>query len=104
MASEPSARTFETAISALKQTISPADAIAFQSTSIEDVWKSAEEIQEGQRKRKSLRNMRRIEPFLKGLEKYSKVIEVVCNGTSYLPWVWVCDYLTQFKGYYPRTN
>ncbi|KAK0110163.1 hypothetical protein ONS95_002814 [Cadophora gregata] len=29
--------------------------------------------------------MRRIEPFLRGLEKYSKVIEVICN---YLPYVW----------------
>lgn len=87
MASEPSARAFETAIGSLKQTISSTDAVAFQSTSIEDVWKSAEEIQEAQRKRKSLRNMRRIEPF-------SKVIEVLCNGTPYLPWVWVSSLIS----------
>jgi hypothetical protein len=86
---DSSAHTFETAIKTLKRTISPTDAIAFQSTSIEDVWKAAEEIQEAQRKRKSLRGMRRIEPFLKGLEKYSKCIEVLCNGTPYLPWIWV---------------
>jgi hypothetical protein len=89
MAADSAAQTFETAISRLKETISSSDATAFQSTTIEDVWKAAETIQEGQRQRKSLRNMRRIEPFLKALEKYSKTIEVVCNGTPYLPWIWV---------------
>jgi hypothetical protein len=87
---DASARTFETAIEGLKRTITPADRIAFHSTTAEEVWRAAEEIQEAQRKRRSLRNMRRIEPFLKGLEKYSKVIEVACNGTDYLPWIWVC--------------
>ncbi|KAH9216233.1 hypothetical protein DL95DRAFT_522785 [Leptodontidium sp. 2 PMI_412] len=88
------ARVFESAIEKLKQAISPPDAVAFQTTLIEDVWKAAEEIQESQRRRKSLRNMRRVEPFLKGLEKYSKVIEVVCNGTPYLPWIWLADEYT----------
>jgi hypothetical protein len=86
---------FEKAIEKLKQTISSPDAAAFQATVVEDVWKAAEEIQESQRQRKSLRNMRRVEPFLKGLEKYSKVIEVACNGTSYLPWIWVSDLAPQ---------
>jgi len=86
---DKNARIFETAISKLKQTISTTDAAVFQATHIKDVWKAAEEIEESQRRRKSLRNMRRIEPFLKGLEKYSKTIEVVCNGTPYVPWVWV---------------
>jgi hypothetical protein len=89
MASDSTAQSFERAISALRQTVSPADAAAFKSTKSEDVWKAAEEIQEVQRVRKSLRNMRRVEPFLKALEKYSRVIEVLCNGTPYLPWIWV---------------
>jgi len=89
MAAEASAQVFETAIKSLQQTVSSADATAFKSTSLGDVWKAAEEIQDAQRKRKSLRNMKRVEPFLKGLEKYSKVIEVLCNGTPYLPWIWV---------------
>jgi hypothetical protein len=48
---------FQIAIEKLKQTISSPDAAAFQSTLIEDVWVAVEEIQESQRKRKSLRNM-----------------------------------------------
>lgn len=88
---DQNARIFEVAIGKLKQTISTPDAAAFQATVIEDVWKAAEEIQESQRQRKSLRNMRRVEPFLKGLEKYSKAIEIACNGTPYLPWIWGGD-------------
>ncbi|KAH8587407.1 hypothetical protein B0O99DRAFT_733524 [Bisporella sp. PMI_857] len=79
---------FDTAFKNLKQSVTTTDANAFQSTTLEDVWKAAEEIQEEQRRRKSVRNMRRIEPFLKGLEKYSKSIEILCNGTPYLPWIW----------------
>jgi hypothetical protein len=88
---DQNAHVFESAIDKLKQAISSKDAAVFQATQVEDVWKAVEEIQEAQRRRKSLRNMRRVEPFLKGLEKYSKVIEVLCNGTPYLPWIWVND-------------
>lgn len=90
---DKNARLFETAIDKLKQTISSTDAAVFQATHVKDVWKAAEEIEESQRRRKSLRNMRRIEPFLKGLEKYSKIVEVVCNGTPYVPWVWVGSHI-----------
>jgi hypothetical protein len=95
MASVPSRQTtasissFEAAFNSLKDSVSAKDAAAFQSTTLEEVWKATEEIQLAQRQRKSLRNVRRVEPFLKCLEKYSKVIEVLCNGTPYLPWIWV---------------
>ncbi|KKY13857.1 putative nacht domain protein [Diplodia seriata] len=32
--------------------------------------------------------MRRVESLLNGIEHYSKVLEVLCNGTPYLPWIW----------------
>lgn len=39
--------------------------------------------------RQSLRNFDRIAPFLVAAERFSQVVEVVCNGTPYLPWIWV---------------
>jgi hypothetical protein len=81
--------SFEAAFISLKNSVSSKDAAAFQSTTLEEVWKAVEEIQLSQRQRRSLRNIRRIEPFLKCLGKFSKVIEVLCNGTPYLPWLWV---------------
>jgi hypothetical protein len=33
--------------------------------------------------------MRRLEPLLDGLDAFSKVIEVLCNDTRLLSWIWV---------------
>jgi hypothetical protein len=79
----------EIAFTRLQNSVSVSDAKTFHSTRLQDVRQAAIEIQRWQGERGSLRNMRRIEPFLHGIEKYSKSIEVLCNGTPYLPWVWV---------------
>lgn len=81
--------TFERAFKQLKSSVTSNDADIFQSTTLKEVGDAAREIETRQRERKSMRNMARIKPFLTGLEKYSKVIEVLCNGTDYLPWIWV---------------
>jgi hypothetical protein len=39
--------------------------------------------------RQALRNFERLAPFLSAIENYSKALEVACNGTPYLPWIWV---------------
>jgi hypothetical protein len=71
------------------RSISEEDAHDFARTDLQDVWKAVRDIDNAQRKRQSAQNMRRIEPLLRGIEKYSKVIEVLCNGTPYLPFIWV---------------
>jgi len=73
----------------LKRSISEEDAHKFASTELKDVWVAVREIDSRQRMRLSAQNMRRIEPMLRGIEKYTKVIEVLCNGTPYMPYVWV---------------
>src|SRR6266498_5323883 len=88
-ASDVQLATFQVAFNRLKQTVSFHDACTFQSTTLKDVWKAAQEIQNVQRQRRSLRNMARLKPLLESLDKYSKTIEVLCNGTLFLPWIWV---------------
>lgn len=73
----------------LKRSISEEDARNFASTELKDVWSAVREIDGKQRKRQSAQNLRRNEPLLRGIEKYTKVIEVLCNGTPYMPYVWV---------------
>lgn len=73
----------------LKRSVSEEDAHKFASTELKDVWTAVREIDSRQRMRLSAQNMRRIEPMLRGIEKYTKVIEVLCNGTPYMPYVWV---------------
>jgi hypothetical protein len=79
----------EDAFEKLKRSISEEDAHDFASTDLKDVWKAVRDIENGQLKRRSAQNLRRIEPLLRGIEQYSKVIEVLCNGTPYMPYVWV---------------
>lgn len=80
---------FEKAFSQLKTSVTSTDADIFQSTTLDEVKDAAKAIEARQRERRSMHNMARLRPFLQGLGKYAKVIEVLCNGTDYLPWIWV---------------
>jgi len=73
----------------LEGTITIDQARSFRNTTLQDVCKAAREVEKQLAARQSLRNMRRLQPLLKGLEHFSKVIEVLCNGTDYLSWIWV---------------
>lgn len=73
----------------LKSSISSDDARDFQSTTLQDVRSAARAIQDAQAPRQSLRNLRRVEPFLKIAEKYAGVLEVFCQGFSPMAWIWV---------------
>ncbi|KFY96266.1 hypothetical protein V498_02776, partial [Pseudogymnoascus sp. VKM F-4517 (FW-2822)] len=80
--------TIAKAFENLQRSLSPEHRHTFASTELKDVWSALQEIQISQRKRNSAQNLRRIEPLLRGLEKYAKVIEVLCNGTPYLSFIW----------------
>jgi hypothetical protein len=72
----------------LERTIVEKDRAGLASTTLDDVVKAAHEIEDQLAARQLLRNMRRMVPLFMGLQYYSKSIEVVCNGTPYLPWIW----------------
>lgn len=65
------------------------DIRSFRSTSLEDVYKAAEIIERDQEQRKCMRNLRKIDPFLQALRKIGVAIDVLCQGTPYLPYIWV---------------
>ena len=79
--------SFHIAFERLKDLLSKDDARAIASTTMEDVWTSAKDIERQLEMRRSLRGFRRLQPFIAGIEQYSKVVEVVCNGTPYLPYL-----------------
>ena len=92
MASSTSAETpspFNAAFERLKEVISQEDARTFASTTMQDVWKAARDIEHQLEARRSLRGFRRLQMFLTGIEQYSGVIETLCNQTPYLPYIWV---------------
>jgi hypothetical protein len=81
-------QTIRTAFEDLGHTITPVDSRAFPQTTLQHVRKAALEIENQLAARQSLRNMRRLAPLLNGLEHYAKVVDVLCNGTPYLAWIW----------------
>ncbi|KXX82673.1 Chaperone protein DnaK [Madurella mycetomatis] len=83
-----SRRSIERAFKDLERTISPAESRDFASTTLDDVRHAAIELERQLAARQSLRNTRRLERLFMGLQHYSKVIDVLCNGTDYLPWIW----------------
>ncbi|KAK8026415.1 NACHT domain protein [Apiospora marii] len=55
---------------------------------IEQVREAVLKIESQLAARGKLRNLRRLLPLFQGLEHYAKVVDVLCNGTPFLPWVW----------------
>ncbi|WAO86156.1 NACHT domain-containing protein [Fusarium falciforme] len=81
-------QTLKTAYDELERTITPGDKRNFGNTTLQHVRKTALDIENQLAARQSLRNMRRLMPLFRGLEHYSKVVDILCNGTPYLPWIW----------------
>jgi hypothetical protein len=81
-------QTMEVAYEQLRETMTLEDFRELDGATLEDVRKAALGIENQMAARKSLRNMRRLVPLLAGLEHYAKVVDVLCNGTPFLPWIW----------------
>ncbi|KXJ88104.1 hypothetical protein Micbo1qcDRAFT_151143 [Microdochium bolleyi] len=81
-------QTIRKAFEDLRHTITPLDSRGFSEILIEDVRQAALKIEDQLAARQSLRNMKRLMPLFSGMEHYGKVMDILCNGTPYLSWVW----------------
>lgn len=81
-------QAIDAAFKKLEKAIAPGDALGFANTTLDDVRAAALQIEEQMAARGSLRNMKRLMPLFTALEHYSSVMDVLCNGTPYLPWLW----------------
>ncbi|CAN9288121.1 unnamed protein product [Alternaria alternata] len=73
-------RTFQESFDSFEKTVqrlSRTDDREFSNTTLRDVRDAAKEVERQLAARQCMRNMKRLEPFLNGLEAYSKVIEIV---------------------------
>lgn len=76
------------ALDRLKSVLSSEDDRMFSNTSLEDIMREARKIESEQGPRLGLKNLRRIEPFLRFLESYAGVIEVFCQAYAPMAFVW----------------
>jgi hypothetical protein len=81
-------RMMREAFQDLEKIITINDRAQLKNLTLDDVQRAALQIEKQLAASQSLRNMRRLAPLFKGLEHYSHTIEVLCNGTPYLPWIW----------------
>ncbi|KAI5465360.1 hypothetical protein BGZ63DRAFT_479030 [Mariannaea sp. PMI_226] len=81
-------RIIREAFEDLERCVSTSDRVSLKDTTLDDVREAAHMVENELAARQSLRNLRRLEPLFTGLAHYSKTIEVLCNGTPYLPWIW----------------
>lgn len=70
---------FGHALDAFTETLSPSEKKNFQFTTVKDVHCEIGRIQKEQEQKRLLRGLRRIEPFVEGLTRYSSVIEQFVN-------------------------
>jgi hypothetical protein len=81
----PALARMDDAFARLRADVTKADAQNFDATLLVDVKNAAKGIEQLAKNR----NLGRLRPLLDGLGQYSGVVEVLCNGTPYLPWIWV---------------
>lgn len=80
--------TIRLAFEKLEDALHPSDARLFRSTTLEDVRSAAKIIERDQEQRRCLRNLRRIEPLFQGLARFGSAIDILCQGTPYLCFIW----------------
>ena len=70
--------------------VTPDEIAIFEHTTIDDIWKMVEDLQQEQSSRHCMQAWGRIEPFLTGLTRYSAVIEVFVQGKAeIMAFIWV---------------
>ncbi|KAI3329791.1 hypothetical protein F4824DRAFT_372120 [Ustulina deusta] len=109
MSSAPSAGAalvITEAVERFRDSVSPGDQAQIEGTELKDVVHALLSIQQDLQQRRENRNLRKLYPFVQGLERYSGAIDTLSNGLSpYLPWIWApiklmlritSDYLNAF--------
>ncbi|KAK8041747.1 hypothetical protein PG993_006270 [Apiospora rasikravindrae] len=81
-------QTISCAFKELETTITPGDARDFSNITLQHVKLDLLAIENELASRQALRNLRRLAPLFQGLEHYAKIVEVLCYGTPFLPWLW----------------
>jgi hypothetical protein len=79
---------FKQVLTDFKMRLKPDERAKFACTSLHDVELAMKEVQEKQKKSKTVQNLTRIQPFLQGMIQYKETIEVFLNTSSMLCFIW----------------
>jgi len=86
--SAQAAATMQDAFERFSSVVTPEDRRLFDTTTLTDVRDGAIQIERVLRARRTQKNMAQLDPFLRGMQHYSKIAEVMSNGSPFLAWAW----------------
>ncbi|KAI1376891.1 hypothetical protein F4677DRAFT_459629 [Hypoxylon crocopeplum] len=89
MATNTNAFAFETALVQFKSGLKKRDRDKFKDVTLEGLLKEIENIQNTQHSQRRGKNIARLQPFIEAMNEFGKVIEVFCNTTEMVAFVWV---------------
>ncbi|KAF8441250.1 hypothetical protein BGX38DRAFT_1134072 [Terfezia claveryi] len=79
---------FNTSLSRLQRILDPTEKQEFQWTSLDDLYRTIDKIQQEQVKKRHLQYLNRIKPFIECMLQYGQVIEVFLNTSKLLAFIW----------------
>lgn len=83
----------ERACQRFRDELTPQEDYEIQTTSWQDVQHTIVDIERQLAAQQCLRNLDRLSPYLNAVEGYGTVVEVFCNSSTFVPYVWVSDFL-----------
>lgn len=79
---------FDKALDEFRDRVGEKEYRDFQSADLHKLKRELNKLQQDQRKPKSLRNLRRLESFMKAFEQFGSVVEVFLNCSPIVCFVW----------------
>jgi len=79
---------FKHVLAEFKKRLKPDELAKFAFTSLNDLELATKDLQEKQKKSKTIQNLTRIQPFLQAMMQYKEIIEVFFNASSMLCFIW----------------
>lgn len=80
---------FEKALEEFKKTLKKKDKENFSFSTFADLEKTIGDLQAKQHSQRRQQALIRIKPFLEAMEQYGKVVEVFCNASAFVAFIWV---------------
>ncbi|OQD95723.1 hypothetical protein PENSOL_c019G09356 [Penicillium solitum] len=79
---------FERSLEAFKKDLNKKDRDNFKFSTLEDLEQCLTQLQAKHRSQRRMQNLNRLKPFLEAMNQFGKVVEVFCNSSEIVPFLW----------------
>ncbi|CAI7590736.1 unnamed protein product [Penicillium crustosum] len=79
---------FERSLEVFKKDLNKKDRDNFKFSTLEDLEKCLTQLQAKHRSQRRMQNLNRLKPFLEAMNQFGKVVEVFCNSSELVPFLW----------------